>query len=239
MEEYRVSDTAYFITLTYDDEHLLFTDTDIATLHKRDLQLFFKRLRKIHSQISKEKIRYYAVGEYGTRTKRPHYHVLLFNCHSDLVNLIADIWKNGYCDIGKVTSASIHYVTKYHVNYTKKTEYENLGIEPEFAIMSRKPGIGHSYLSRNGKWNKDNGNVYVMNNGYAQRMPRYYKMKIFSEMERQQLAEEAMSEVDKQYWKEYQRLYDLGIEDPDKYMEESRYLQAQSVKHKLNKNDLF
>ncbi len=51
---------------------------DIPYLRKRDLQLFFKRLRKNLSRFSDAKIRYFAMGEYGPVHFRPHYHFLLF-----------------------------------------------------------------------------------------------------------------------------------------------------------------
>lgn len=51
---------------------------DIPYLRKRDLQLFFKRLRKNLSKFSDAKIRYFAMGEYGPVHFRPHYHFLLF-----------------------------------------------------------------------------------------------------------------------------------------------------------------
>lgn len=68
-----------------------------------------------------------------------------------------------------------------------------------------------------------------MKNGFAQRMPRYYRLKIFSEYERMKLAEEQVAESDRMYWKEYARLFDLGIEDPDLYMEESGYIESLKV----------
>lgn len=56
---------ACFLTLTYDNEHL----PSDNSLHKEDLQKFFKRLRKDIDY----PIKYYACGEYGDRFKRPHY----------------------------------------------------------------------------------------------------------------------------------------------------------------------
>lgn len=60
-----------FITLTYSPEFL----PENGTLVKRDLQLFFKRLRKAYPE---NKLRYFACGEYGEKFARPHYHVILF-----------------------------------------------------------------------------------------------------------------------------------------------------------------
>lgn len=50
----------------------------IHYLCKKDLQLFIKRLRKQLSKYSDEKIRYYAVGEYGPVHFRPHFHLLVW-----------------------------------------------------------------------------------------------------------------------------------------------------------------
>lgn len=62
-------DRCCFLTLTYDNDHL----PKHGQLIKRDLQLFFKRLRK-----SAGRFRYVACGEYGEQSRRPHFHVALF-----------------------------------------------------------------------------------------------------------------------------------------------------------------
>ena len=65
-----------FLTLTYDDDHIRWSPvTGEQTLYKRDLQLFMKRLRK---HLEPLKVRFFACGEYGDNTYRPHYHVILF-----------------------------------------------------------------------------------------------------------------------------------------------------------------
>jgi len=56
------------LNLTYDDDHL----PEHGQLLKQDLQKFFKRMRKDH------KFRYVASGEYGEKTRRPHFHIALF-----------------------------------------------------------------------------------------------------------------------------------------------------------------
>lgn len=60
-----------FLTITYSPENL---PAD-GSIHKEDLQLFLKRLRKA---LGEEKIRYFACGEYGEKYSRPHYHLIIF-----------------------------------------------------------------------------------------------------------------------------------------------------------------
>lgn len=67
--EARMHDASCFLTLTYDDAHL----PRFGQLVKRDLQLFFKRLRK-----NVGPFRYVACGEYGELKRRPHFHCALF-----------------------------------------------------------------------------------------------------------------------------------------------------------------
>lgn len=54
------------------------TNDCVAVLYYRDVQLFFKRLRKrLNKDYGKEgKFNFYLCGEYGTFHKRPHYHII-------------------------------------------------------------------------------------------------------------------------------------------------------------------
>lgn len=65
-----------FITLTYDDDHL----PPFGSLRKKDFVDFMKRLRKQKNSTSDNPLRFYACGEYGEKSGRPHYHAILFNC---------------------------------------------------------------------------------------------------------------------------------------------------------------
>ena len=77
--ELRYAHTADFLTLTYSDEIVPKNSFGIPTLKKADYRDFLKRLRKFNDGNKKSRIRYYVVGEYGTETHRPHYHMVLFN----------------------------------------------------------------------------------------------------------------------------------------------------------------
>jgi hypothetical protein len=141
-----------FVTLTYDDEHL----PKDGSLQPEHLTKWLKRIRKKHDY----PLRYYAVGEYGDRTERPHYHIALFGFQSCLrgrthlgrkngccvqCNTIASTWKYGKCFLGSLTKESASYVAGYVTKkLTSKTDERLNGRYPEFARMSRNPGIGGS-----------------------------------------------------------------------------------------------
>lgn len=196
-EELKIASTAFFLTLTYSEEEIpqvkISIDWSMNTLKKRDLQSFFKRLRyyqekELSNALYKVKnsIRYYAVGEYGSQGKRPHYHAIVFNLHERMLKNLNGIWKKGFVHVGKVQPASIHYVTGYVITKNKDL-YEKLGIEVPFAIMSKSPPLGWYYLLRNGEQHENNQKAFLIKEGYRQRLPKFYKDKIFTDEERENI----------------------------------------------------
>jgi hypothetical protein len=238
----------WFTTLTYDEDHVPYNEIvdehgeihQVHTLRKRDLQLFIKRLRKNQdayckaNDLPQHKIRYYAVGEYGSNTFRPHYHLILFNV---LPRVIHDqtIWGKGFTKTYPLEDGAMHYVTKYHVN--KHQSDENDPYDPEFALMSRRPGIGANYLQSNKARHIFGELTYIQNGKFKQSMPSYYKEKIWTEEERKLMRPELIIEADKAYWKEYDRLEALDIKNPHAYMKMSQIYHEQQVKHKAQQKD--
>lgn len=149
-----------FLTLTYSNENLPPEIIEESSgliynpLVKRDLQLFIKRLRKKYNY---KKIRFFAVGEFGSVSNRPHYHVILFNHKfEDLKPLffnnqtrewcytsesLSSLWKKGLSSIGTLTKASAGYVARYSV----KNQFFD---KKEFLLMSRNPGIGKDFFEK-------------------------------------------------------------------------------------------
>lgn len=168
-----------FVTLTYANPHLTFKSGN-SQLVKSDLQKFFKRLRK-----SGAVVRYYAVGEYGSRTFRPHYHILLFGSVPEA--LLRKSWPLGQIHIGKVSQASIAYCLGYLVNGKGwKMRHHRV---PPFSVMSRKPGLGANYLAPSMvEWHHSDRKNYVLINGAKRHLPRYYKSKIFSKLDHVRIA---------------------------------------------------
>lgn len=168
-----------FITLTYADPHLYWIGGK-PQLKKDHLQNYFKRLRK-----AGYKLRYYAVGEYGAKYYRPHYHIILFGSIPE--KLLREKWDKGLVHIGTVTQQSIAYCLKYVVN-SKGRGMRNGRLAP-FSLMSRKPGLGANYLSTQMKeWHKSGRKNYVIIDGQKRHLPRYYKEKIFSKIDRVRIA---------------------------------------------------
>lgn len=173
----------FFITLTYDNDHLPFNYDDILsshtslsdkfcispTLRKADLSAFIKRVRSYFLyHFNDDNIRFFGAGEYGDTFQRPHYHLIFFNISNpgDFKELsssksgykqysskvFSDLWKNGFVSIGSVTFDSASYVSRYmtkkHKGKDSSFYFDNF-IEPEFSLMSRRPGIGYSYYQKN------------------------------------------------------------------------------------------
>lgn len=189
-QEQKCSDYSFFITLTYNDENLKFNSSGHPVVCKRDVQLFFKRLRRCSSGI---KYRYFLVAEYGPTTLRPHYHCILFaTCdrHPSVQRRISEnigrAWCNpdtdepiGFVHIGQCTPQSITYCAKYCLS---KYDDDYAHLEPVFSLMSTKPGIGFNYVERCKEWHAGGDpKLYVINSsGYKMPLPRYYRSHIFS-----------------------------------------------------------
>lgn len=185
LEQEKCSKGNYFITLTLDDQHLTWTDKE-PTLNKRDVQLFFKRLRKKLPN----KIKSYSVGEYGKTTKRPHYHSIIFDTKikkDDFEWKLLGSWDKGFVHVGDVTPASIRYVAGYlekDIMGNEKTEE----VQREFSLMSK--GLGLDYVKNSFYYHRENKKFeYHSGGGRFRPLPRYYRNKIFAKQDAEEYAQ--------------------------------------------------
>ena len=185
----KTSTSAAFITLTYNEENLPISPNGIPTLNKRDLQLFFKRLRKYEqAKGNREPIKYYAVGEYGSRYSRPHYHVIIFGVSRSTLlrsqTVMEGIWKAGVVDIAPCNIGTISYTTGYIMQGTWRPSSPIDDRVPHFSNMSK--GLGQSYLTPNTiSYHKQRLETGLHHpNGFFISMPRYYADKIFTKAEK-------------------------------------------------------
>lgn len=200
LQEWRHSDGAMFVTLTYSEKWC-----PKYGLDKSHVQKFLKRLRKNVSQ----RIRYYAVGEYGGKTLRPHYHLLLFNITDP--DPVRRAWTLngsviGIVDVRAVNEGAIRYCTKYVVQKGNPLE----GLTPPFALASRAYGLGAHYLTDEMvAWHREDDRMYAIQYGQKVRLPRFYKDKIWPNVDysnfkylRKTACEKAVSQAEEKERKE-------------------------------------
>lgn len=170
------------VTLTYDDESI----PPGRSLRHRDVQLFFKRLRKAGYSF-----RYYMCGEYGDEKQRPHYHVLLYGVDwpdreywmrtpSGTIQYRSDtlssFWPHGWALTGDVTAGAARYVSGYVV---KKLKDDDLPVSTEtgqllepYQRMSRRPAIAKRWIEKH--WRETYATDTVLVEGREMRPPAFY-----------------------------------------------------------------
>lgn len=232
-KELRVHTSAYFLTLTYHDlavPRLVVGDDEIPVLQKQDLQKFFKRLRKRQTEVSPNKLKYYAVGEYGSNTLRPHYHAIVFGLHPELIPDIGCVWTDGFVHVGKVNLDTIDYVTKYVINKYDFKEYP----VPPFSMISN--GVGLDHLVQNKELYKE-ADIVRNGRGYKQKIPKYYRDKL----ERNKITDDIRKaksaiEYDKKEQEEIERLKKLHP-DPQTYIIQRIKFQHDQIAEKSKDNN--
>lgn len=188
-EEEHNSTSSHFITLTYDTTHVPITKNGFMTLVKKDFQDYMKRLRKLADNEKRLPLKYYAVGEYGAKKQRPHYHAIIFNCENP--DWYSDAWglngvQFGDVLVGTCTTDSVAYCMKYiDKPKEKKWRHGRDDRAPEFALMSKGLGSGYFEDPAIRAYHKaDLSRNYVTKlGGYRVAMPRYYRQKIYNELE--------------------------------------------------------
>lgn len=182
--EATLTDRNCFITLTYDQAHL----PPDGGLRYADLVKFWKRMRK---QLGG--LRYFAVGEYGDQTLRPHYHACLFGedfldgaiytrtgTHPLWTNLaVQRCWGLGQVAIGSLTFETARYTASYvQKKLNAKQTYVRTDEETGELIPLEQP---RAFMSRNlarDWWNQWKQGVidhdYVVINATRGKPPKAY-----------------------------------------------------------------
>lgn len=191
MHEASLYERNCFITLTYRPG-----EVPKEGLRKKDFQDFMKRLRKRFGKGP----RYFHCGEYGENFSRPHYHAVLFNHDFDdkyiwrrtkpgnfpvwRSEALEELWPHGFSEIGSVTFESAAYVARYVTkkvtgdraihHYSVTDDFGNVALSrtPEYATMSRRPGISNTWIWMH--WKDVYPDDQVVLRGQKMRPPKYY-----------------------------------------------------------------
>lgn len=192
VHEAQLHEDSSFVTLTYEQKNLPYG----GTLIKKDYQDFMKRLRR---SFDGQRISYYHCGEYGEKTRRPHYHALLFGVRfvdrlpytrgpaGHVVytsERLSDLWGLGFASCGEVTFESAAYVARYvmkkitgaaaadHYKFVDPGTGEITWRLPEYTTMSLKPAIAKEWFAEF----KDDAypSDFLTLRGKRMKPPKYY-----------------------------------------------------------------
>lgn len=155
-------DESYFLTLTYDKEHL----PEGGELCRAHVQSFVKRLRYYFKDY---KLRIFYCGEYGEKRHRPHYHMIVFGLplnkekvkyfpidKSKRGNInyacpfLEKVWKLGVVRMGTFSANAASYVAQYTLK-KHSPEMRNFlrhRVTQPFIGASNRPGLGYDFFMK-------------------------------------------------------------------------------------------
>ncbi len=156
-----------------------------------------KRIRKslaVHTLPRISKIKYYACGEYGTDTLRPHYHAVVFNLPHSIIQDVTTLtatWGHGHVDLRPCSSGLIRYVTKYIMKGRHEPLTDCDDRAPPFSLMSKKMGLNYLTPQMVQHHVEKLISHVTLPGGTFTSLPRYFRDKIFSREEKKLLNKEA------------------------------------------------
>ena len=141
-------------------------------------------------------VRYYQSAEYGSESGRPHHHACIFGYRPDdaMVHTVngrgnrlytseqlSRYWRDengdslGFTSFGDVDFESAAYCARYVIDKISgdKKEEHYAGRIPEYSTLSRRPGIGRTFMDKyvNDMYNND---MQVLRSGKICKPARYY-----------------------------------------------------------------
>lgn len=189
LEEIKTDKTGVFVTLTFNQESLqsIENKADKGQNHQENsdnvakyaIRHFLERWRKKY----RKSVKHWLITELGHEgTERLHIHGLIFTENQDD---IVSLWGYGYVYLGSwVNEQTINYVIKYCTKQDK--DHPNWR-----GKIFCSAGLGKSYLSKGHDKTQD---YYRDRKGFIHALPLYYKNKIYTEKEREQMWMDKLTE---------------------------------------------
>ena len=188
-EEIKVNKYAYFVTLTFSNEELnkLCEETKLNECNAvagKAIRRFLERWRKKH----KKSLKHWLITELGhDNTERIHIHGLIFSEIQLSKQILEDFWKYGIIYVGEYCNEkTINYITKY----ITKIDNDHKNFKGDIFCSA---GIGKNYLERPliKQTHQFKGEktieFYRTSTGHKIALPIYYRNKLFTEEQREQL----------------------------------------------------
>ncbi|MFU0507249.1 rolling circle replication-associated protein [Pseudaminobacter sp. NGMCC 1.201702] len=143
--EGKTASAAHVVTLTYGEDLTIGGIDHIraAVLTYSDVQKFLKYLR-----VDGYPVRYFVVGEYGSKKGRAHWHIVLYwqgkvPEHKLRENFMQKHWPHGLSYWDKVSAEAIRYACKYLQKDMGDDARQGFGPMP-----SKKPPLGDAYFQQ-------------------------------------------------------------------------------------------
>lgn len=200
MQLNKIRGSNYFVTLTYDDNHLFTIQSrrkavdylnmqylklekdreyNIFLLEKKKISLFMRKLRRhLKDRFDIRDYKFILSGEYGSVHNRPHYHFLFFSpqyIREDFFHdLLSELWLNGSNKVELMHDANINYVGKHSVKSDFGCQYQQR-FAPSFMIYSTKRGAVGSHLKHDPFYWRlyQSKQKYIRMGKYVYYFPRY------------------------------------------------------------------
>lgn len=238
--ETKSSITSWFCTLTYADEHVPRLG-NYSVVNKKDIQKFIKRLRKAENKsyqkplMQNQKLRYVCYAEYGSKTNRPHYHLIIWNATKHSMDRLTTIWGKGYADVQSPQNANAcqEYAAKY---LTKIEDFRHYKVPP-FKLQSINLGL--DFLQKN-RGKLKNGLIQM--DGFQIPMPKNWRKKFYTESEWftiRQASEIQLELEQKQAMEELLALNENDHRQQWEMIDQQREIRNKSITLKSYRSDKF
>lgn len=175
------------------------------SVNKKHVQQFIRLLRQKVNRLKKQgkwtgwqgAIKYFITSEYGPTGGRPHYHGIIYGLTKNDAELITETWNKGFTYFGDANEKTIVYCSKYCCKPTEFSQtpdrkgyfdnerwMEDNGIRRKpFRLMSLKLGASYTEDTQNLRFHFRDifKNNYIRVGGLKKKLPRYFKLKIYTE----------------------------------------------------------